>query len=168
MEQWRELPGYDGYLISDCGRVARLMNEPFTDSQGYKFIKLRIDHKPHKRLIHRLVAQAFIPNPNNKKEVNHIDGNKANNNVANLEWVTHAENVLHAWKNSLCESVRDAAKQNTKPYVVVARKDNQRIEFSSQRECSFYFGKHCNWAHQNFKRKHHNQFVYDGWVIMRY
>lgn len=57
--------------------------------------------------IHRLVAQAFIPNPENKKTVNHKDGNKLNNCIDNLEWATEKENQQHKWKNGLANYNRD-------------------------------------------------------------
>ena len=64
--------------------------------EGYENIGFTINGITHYKLVHRLVAEAFIPNPNNKKTVNHIDGNKANNCVTNLEWATQSENNLHA------------------------------------------------------------------------
>lgn len=66
------------------------------NSEGYHAIRLCIDGKPFTTFAHRLVAIAFIPNPENKPEVNHIDGNKDNNNLSNLEWVTSKENTAHA------------------------------------------------------------------------
>jgi HNH endonuclease. len=71
------------------------------DKYGYQFVKLNHKRKKYHRLIHRLVAIAFIPNPENKSQVNHIDGYKLNNKVKNLEWSTPAENIMHACMNNL-------------------------------------------------------------------
>jgi hypothetical protein len=72
--------------------------------QGYYHISLSKKGKTYAKKVHRLVAQAFIPNPENKPCVNHRDGNKLNNNVSNLEWVTYSENSLHALENKLSKS----------------------------------------------------------------
>jgi hypothetical protein len=81
------------YLKSMCGKVMKT----YADKKGYHSIDLRID-KQHKRyLMHRLVAQCFIPNPENKPEVNHKDGDKSNNHLSNLEWATKSENEKHAY-----------------------------------------------------------------------
>lgn len=70
-------------------------------SKGYEIVDLYKNGKRKTVRVHRLVAEAFIPNNDNKPEVNHIDGNKHNNNVDNLEWVTKKENCRHAWNNNL-------------------------------------------------------------------
>jgi len=74
-----------------------------------RILRTRPNHKGYEtvqiggktKLIHRLVAEAFIPNPENLPEINHIDGNKRNNAVSNLEWVSHLENIRHAWDTGL-------------------------------------------------------------------
>lgn len=77
-----------------------------TDRYGYNYIKLFDDSKKSKKMkIHRLVAKAFIPNPENKPQINHKDGNKQNNNYTNLEWVNQKENMNHAKKNNLFNPV---------------------------------------------------------------
>jgi len=99
--EWREIPGYDGeYEISSTGFVrssARTVNKiilhPGIDSHGYSQVQLR---GRNMKLVHRLVAEVFIPNPENKPEVNHIDGDSQNNHAENLEWVTGSENCLHS------------------------------------------------------------------------
>jgi hypothetical protein len=76
------------------------------DKDGYLATDLYVNGVRHKKRVHRLVAEAFIPNPENKPEVNHRDGNKMNNEVANLEWVTKSENCWHAWENGFCKPSR--------------------------------------------------------------
>src|SRR5699024_845781 len=79
--------------------------KPLIDSKGYPYIDVRFDGKRRCPKIHRLVALAFIPNPENKPQVNHIDGNKENNNINNLEWVTNEENRTHAIKKKLKDEI---------------------------------------------------------------
>ena len=67
-----------------------------TDSYGYSVVKFRNKTKITTKKVHRIVAETYIPNPENKPQVNHKDGNKKNNHVSNLEWVTASENILHA------------------------------------------------------------------------
>jgi len=91
------------YSITESGKVFshkknRFMN--LTDFKGYKKVKLRDNknnQKPKNFLIHRLVADAFIPNPENKPEVNHINSKRFDNSIENLEWATREENNQHAW-----------------------------------------------------------------------
>ena len=92
------MPGYAGlYQVSNLGRVSsrgRLLN-PWTHNMGYYAVTLFRDGNAEKKLVHRLVADAFIPNPDNRPQVNHINGNKRDNRVENLEWCTNRENALH-------------------------------------------------------------------------
>lgn len=114
MEIWKDIDGYEGlYQVSNLGNVKSLMfgpkNRPYLQnhpkllklaksSTGYTHVQLYKDGKSSTKLVHKLVANAFIPNPLSKPEVNHLDANRANNVVENLEWVTHSENLLYAIK----------------------------------------------------------------------
>ena len=101
----RQIKGYEGlYYISKDGNVfSQRSNKylsPSVSTNYYKLI-LSVNNKRKTKMIHRLAAEAFIENPLCKREVNHIDGNKLNNNVKNLEWCTTLENEIHADKNNL-------------------------------------------------------------------
>ena len=105
-EEWKDIPEYEGlYRISNFGSVYSLIKDkvlkPAKHKRGYEVIVLSKDKKHKTYLVHRLVAKTFIPNPQNKIEVNHKDGNKNNNNVLNLEWCTREENTRHAFLNGL-------------------------------------------------------------------
>jgi hypothetical protein len=108
-EIWKDIEDYEGlYQVSNYGRVkslkkGALIMKPQTSKDGYKKINLRRDNKTFSFKTHRLVAKAFILNPDNLPEVNHIDGNKINNHVSNLEWITHAKNMIHAAENKLAK-----------------------------------------------------------------
>ena len=111
-EQWKAIAEGNGeYHISDHGRVKSLkfgkerILKRAINSSGYWYIFIFVkNQKPKFCMIHKLMAVAFIPNTENKKEVNHKDGNKLNNNLCNLEWVTHSENMKHAWDTGLFKS----------------------------------------------------------------
>ena len=111
--EYRDIKGLEGlYQIGSDGSVLKigrckkphlLTTFSYTE-KGYLRINVCINGKNKRYRIHRLVAQAFIPNPENKPQVNHIDGNKQNNCVGNLEWVTDEENKKHATENGLVVS----------------------------------------------------------------
>lgn len=84
-----------------------------TDKYGYKSITLSFNGKRKTYLVHRLVAEAFIDNPLNKETINHIDGNKTNNAVSNLEWATVKENQTHKWRIGLANNLRNSKGQFT-------------------------------------------------------
>ena len=102
MEEWKDIQGYEGrYQVSNLGRIKSSYKgswnilKPIDNGQGYKHIKLFKDGERKHYYIHRLVAQAFIDNPNNYPEVNHIDENKANNCMENLEWCGREYNLSY-------------------------------------------------------------------------
>lgn len=117
--EWKAVPGYEGlYIIDEYGKVLSLERKVRTKGDsfrvipehsltwqpthdGYVFVKLTKGKIKKCIKVHRLVALAFIPNPFNKSQVNHKDGNKRNNNVSNLEWATGKENMEHAVINNL-------------------------------------------------------------------
>ena len=107
----KQVKGFKNYYITKDGKVWSNNIKRFMkyskDGGGYKFVQLfsETDRK-HSAKIHRLVAEAFIPNPFNYSQVNHKDGNKENNNIENLEWCDCATNIRHAWKTGLCERSR--------------------------------------------------------------
>ena len=117
--EWKPIKGYEGkYEVSDTGdvrsvdrvRAANLNHVTETKIKGktlkqnikrngYKTVDLCVDSKPKTTLVHRIVAETFIPNPNNYRFVNHKDSNRENNAVGNLEWVTSSENRMHGIKS---------------------------------------------------------------------
>jgi hypothetical protein len=105
MVKFLDVSGYEGiYKINDVGNIYSVRTKKILKprkSSGYLIVCLSVNNKKNQQLVHRLVAQTFIDNPDNKKTVNHIDGNKMNNSVSNLEWSTQSENSKHAFKNGL-------------------------------------------------------------------
>lgn len=101
MEIYRDIPGYEGkYQVTSWGRVYSVNKERFLIQQenekGYLRVTLMEKNgKAKHKKVHRLVAAAFIPNPEDKPQINHKDGNKVNNSITNLEWVTDEENKIH-------------------------------------------------------------------------
>lgn len=103
--KWKHvnIPGFEHYMVNDEGGVMNVISEreliPYTTRYGYKRLDLRCDGARLQVFAHRLVALAFLPNKDAQlyTEVNHIDKNRANNSLTNLEWCTHQENMLHCY-----------------------------------------------------------------------
>lgn len=121
IEIWKDIPEYEGlYQISNLGNIKSLKREVKHNYSGSINLKTRIlksslggkylrvafcKESKYKYIhVHRILALMFIENPDNLPEVNHIDGNKLNNKLENLEWVTRKENMFHAFKNGLAKS----------------------------------------------------------------
>jgi hypothetical protein len=103
MEEWRTIIDYPDYEVSSLGQVRRgdRILKTSDNQHGYNQVLLRKNNKSYSRKVHRLVGEAFLPNPDNKKEVDHIDRNKTNNVITNLRWATRSENCLNKPKNDL-------------------------------------------------------------------
>lgn len=103
----KSIPNFPGYTVSSEGRVfnkdGRELGQT-VNRDGYSMVKLCNNGYEKNCSVHRLVAESYIPNHNNKRTVNHIDGNKLNNTVSNLEWCTHSENLSHAYEHNLRKS----------------------------------------------------------------
>ena len=114
METWKDILGFEGmYQVSDAGRVRSLdrinskgkrcrgsIRKLCCNRNGYKYVNLCKDGKSHNFLVHRLVASAFVVNPEEKPTVNHINENKHDNRASNLEWMTLAENLRYGAHNA--------------------------------------------------------------------
>lgn len=132
MEIWKDVVGYEGYYqVSNLGNIRSVdrviysdklhigtkrkldgkMLKPYVNAHGYLALTLTKNGKEKSLRVHRLVAEAFIKNPNNYDQINHIDGNKTNNKVENLEWCNNQHNVIHAYKNGLTKHYSKRIKQ---------------------------------------------------------
>lgn len=146
-ELWKDVEGYNGkYSVSNLGRVranptiihrkkvgsyrrSSYIKKQTLMNKGYFVVTMSTDDNSKRCLVHRLVALAFIPNPENKPQVNHIDGNKQNNCVSNLEWVTDKENMTHASKNGLL-NIHEPL--NKRPVLMFDLKGNFIKEYESR------------------------------------
>ena len=99
-----DIPNHPGFKARPDGTIIGKRGKPMTgyvDRCGYKEVLLSENGKTTNYRAHRLIAETFIPNPNNLRDVNHKDGNKLNNDISNLEWCSHSDNVIHSYKNRL-------------------------------------------------------------------
>ena len=130
-EKWEDIKGYESlYQVSNNGKVRNKQTGKILKagiSGGYYMVALSKNNQAHSYTVHKLVMENFNRKPYENEVINHIDSNKLNNNIDNLEYVTQKENVRKAWENGLCESIRKHAKnmihKNAIPCKAVAQKD---------------------------------------------
>lgn len=155
VEEWKTIDINPNYEVSNFGRVRNKKGHIMklqVGTHGYFQVNLDFDGKNKTKKVHRLVATAFIPNPYNKPQINHIDGNKQNNHISNLEWCTGSENVKHAFNIGLNENMRKVSSITIKNAQKIAHEQRKRAviqtdlngnfvkEFSSAREAKDYYG----------------------------
>lgn len=116
MEQYKEIPFAENYLVSNFGNVkSKRYNKPLKGQlNNCGYYRVQIGNVKNRHFIHRLVAETFLEKDITRDFVNHIDGNKLNNCVENLEWVTRSENDLHAYRNDLRHSKSGENHHNSK------------------------------------------------------
>lgn len=161
-EIWKDIEGYEGYYqVSNFGRIKSLARKTkngqgfrpikesirkihYSKSLGYWMVTLKVKSTndnvliENRFLVHRLVAKAFIPNPENKPQINHIDANKLNANVSNLEWTTQKENMRHAVNiGTKIGALKGNVPINSMP--IVAIKDLAIMEFTSKEKAMKHF-----------------------------
>lgn len=166
---WKEIPNCDGlYLANEKGQIKSkdrprrhfsikekecfynrkgIILKPVLDTHGYYRVTITFEnHKQKVFQVHRLIAETFIPNPENKPQVNHKDGNKTNNNVENLEWVTVQENIVHAFENGLNKGSKPwlgktGAEHNKSKAIIRCDINGKELEeFPSITEASKHYG----------------------------
>ena len=146
-EIWKDIPGCEGrYQVSSLGRArslskiiqtgrgkvdrwleARILKEGLIDKHGYRRIAIGDRKSLPAQTMHRVVAITFIPNPENKYCVNHIDGNKLNNNLDNLEWTTSKENTQHAFRTGLAKVSKEGVELRRQQFLNPDRNPKSRM-----------------------------------------
>jgi hypothetical protein len=162
MENWKDVVGYEGlYQVSNLGRVRSHENKvTYSEIHGVRKWKQRIlkqnltvngfkvdlykDKKRKSMHVHRLVAEVFIDNPNNEPQVNHIDGNRLNNHIENLEWCNSKYNINHAFDNGLTSSNENV--------ILINLETNEMFCFRSKTKASMFLGKNSNYVSNNLKK----------------
>lgn len=156
MEIWKDVVGFEGYYqVSNTGHIKSLdrkncrnktnstirkgrILKPALNKKGYLTVVLTVNAVNHTKILHRLIAAAFIENPDGKATVNHKNGIKTDNNIDNLEWATNRENYDHAVMNGLHDNRFKRLQDNRRKVVIT--KEGIKEEFESIKEASFFIG----------------------------
>lgn len=168
MEVWKDIKGYEGYQVSNEGRIRTHNKTTYTEKHGVRHWQNRIlsqktakdkamrvelwkDGKHNTVLVHRIVALTFLgepPEPN--MTVNHIDGNRKNNHVENLEWLSLADNIRHGFKTGLYSNT-------FRPITLIDENDNE-FKFVSLSEGNRFLGRKNSYLTTAIRR---NRIIYD-------
>lgn len=160
-ERWAPFAG--DYEVSSKGRVRSLKYgkvrelKPAVDSHGYKQVKVYVDNHKTTILIHRMVARTFIPNPDGKQYINHLDNDPANNCVTNLEWCTRSENISYAVQQGRKGTRHNWANDDGRTFYGTAVELVREFPSDNLKHTALY--QH---AKGNKKQGHHH-----GWRIVR-
>jgi len=185
----KDIKGYEGYYQVDSNgvvygveryvkkwdgirKIEKSILKEGTTNCGYVRVNLCKNGKNKKHSVHRLVATAFIPNPENKPCVNHIDGNKKNNKLENLEWVTHKENTNHAVKTlkrkfgggkkgQVWYKTQNKPTPSKKIILMFDKNENLIKEFDSLTSAGVFLGKHAAQIQQYASgRRNHKKYIF--------
>lgn len=157
MEEWRDIKGYEGmYQVSNLGNVKsierkawngrgyRVIKErimkTYDNGYGYLFVYLTKDGEQEKCYIHRLVAEAFLENPDNLPEVNHISEDKTDNRLSNIEWCSHIYNQNYGTRNKRIAEAMTNHPKLSKAVIGINKVSGLIVEFSSAHEASRQLG----------------------------
>lgn len=166
-EIWKDIQDYEElYQVSNLGRIKSLkrtfkiynrfsalsninvkekIKKLTKDKNGYLIVSISKNGYEKKCKVHRLVAQTFVPNPNRYNEINHIDGNKRNNNVSNLEWCTRNKNMKHASETNLMKPILGQKNPLSKAVIQYDKNMNKIAEYGSINEA----GRKTGYGSQN-------------------
>ena len=164
MTEWKKVPNYN-YEVSNFGEVRnaktkKILKQGLGTSDYYRVsFSLGCKGTPKIMFVHRLIAMAFIQNPENKPVVNHIDGNKLNNSISNLEWVTYKENTEHAIRIGLIDSKllnNQAIGATSKSVSVLNTMTLEEVIYPSISECARTIGVPITtlsrWVNENVQK----------------
>jgi hypothetical protein len=161
-ESLRDIYGYEGlYVVDRTGNIfsmvrGRCLLKSWGNGSGYLKVNLYKNGICKKHYIHRLVAKAFIPNPNNLPEVNHKDGNKYNNSVDNLEWCSRQENIEHSFNTHL--------QQRAYPVEIITP-SSVHYNFRSMKQASQIIFGNLHTIKTLYAKYQKADFLYDGYRI---
>lgn len=165
------IPGYEGFYEVDInGNVFSMRTDKFLkpyEKNGYLAVNLYKNGKVKHFYIHRLVARAFIPNREGKREVNHLDCNKKNNSIENLEWCDRSQNVKHTYDVGGRLSNRETHIGNSyRSMAIKIIESDQELTFESMKDASIYLGKYPSYVSERFRRTGNNIIIVDGKRVM--
>jgi hypothetical protein len=160
VNEWREIAGFPNYRVSNLGHIwNRRFNRPINTSDArrgfttYKRVTLFKENTRHYKSVHRIVAEAFLPNPTGLSQVDHLDGDASNNAVGNLEWVTGSTNVRRSFQKHPAEKRAICAKGGTAAGLIgQARAERSLRSLLGERLLQFYpSGELCNESGVRYK-----------------